>query len=156
MEVDVLKREDVKFGDPLTLEQLRKMDGKPVWVDFTGSKIEREPGWFILKYMQGQEAHLVGKVNTYRAYECYGKTWIAYAYPPAHIDREAWEPCEFCTKADFGEFGFEIGRSYAKIACALGAGGFRRKNSFVFARVAAARLPRKPGPRRKSGEGERT
>lgn len=23
----------------------------------------------------------------------YGKTWLAYAYPPAHIDREAWEPC---------------------------------------------------------------
>ena len=26
----------------------------------------------------------------------YGKTWLAYAYPPAHIDREAWEPCEYC------------------------------------------------------------
>lgn len=24
----------------------------------------------------------------------YGKTWLAYAYPPAHIDREAWGPCE--------------------------------------------------------------
>lgn len=26
----------------------------------------------------------------------YGKTWLAYAYPPARIDREAWEPCEMC------------------------------------------------------------
>lgn len=26
----------------------------------------------------------------------YGKTWLAYAYPPAHIDREAWGPCEAC------------------------------------------------------------
>ena len=26
----------------------------------------------------------------------YGKTWLAYAYSPIHIDREAWEPCEYC------------------------------------------------------------
>lgn len=77
-------------GEPLTLEQLREMDRKPVWVEFTGSKIERESGWFILKYMKVQEAHLVGKINTYKSYEYYGKTWVAYAYPPAHIDREAW------------------------------------------------------------------
>lgn len=31
----------------------------------------------------------------------YGKTWLAYAYPPAHIDREAWEPCKLCNQ--FGE-----------------------------------------------------
>ena len=32
-------------------------------------------------------------VNVGCAFFCikeYGKTWIAYAYPPAHIDREAW------------------------------------------------------------------
>lgn len=26
----------------------------------------------------------------------YGKTWLAYAYQPAHIDREAWKPCPKC------------------------------------------------------------
>ena len=26
----------------------------------------------------------------------HGERWIAYAYPPAHIDLEAWEPCELC------------------------------------------------------------
>lgn len=88
--IKALKREEAKCDVPLTLEQLRKIDGKPVWVEFTGSKIERESGWFILKYMTGQEAHLVGKVNTYKSYEYYGKTWVAYAYPPAHIDLEAW------------------------------------------------------------------
>lgn len=31
----------------------------------------------------------------------YGKTWIAYAYPPAHIDREAWKPCEYCNGAKY-------------------------------------------------------
>lgn len=26
----------------------------------------------------------------------YGKTWLSYAYPHAHIDREAWDPCHAC------------------------------------------------------------
>ena len=56
----------------------------------------------------------------------------ANAYPPAHIDREAWEPCEFCGKADFGEYGFEIGRSYVKIACALGSWRFPTEEQFHF------------------------
>lgn len=94
-------------GEPLTLEQLQKMDGKPVWVEFTGSKIERESGWFILKYMKGQEAHLVGKVNTYKSYEYYGKTWVAYAYPPAHIDLEAQEPCDLCISGRLDKVGFD-------------------------------------------------
>lgn len=29
-------------------------------------------------------------------YKDYGKTWLAYAYHPVHIDREKWEPCEWC------------------------------------------------------------
>lgn len=75
---------------PLTVEQLREMVGKPVWVDFTGSHIEREPGWFILKSILGEEAYLVGAVSVYKALEYYGAKWTAYAYPPPHIDREAW------------------------------------------------------------------
>lgn len=26
----------------------------------------------------------------------YGKTWTAYAYQTAHIDREKWDMCMFC------------------------------------------------------------
>lgn len=39
----------------------------------------------------------------------YGKTWLAYAYPPAHIDREAWKECPWCKSEytviddDFGQ-----------------------------------------------------
>lgn len=79
------------FGkmQPLTVEQLREMVGEPVWVDFTGSHIEREPGWFILKSILGEEAYLVGAVSVYKALEYYGAKWTAYAYHPAHIDREA-------------------------------------------------------------------
>ena len=78
---------------PLTLEQLREMDGKPVWVDFTGSSFERPAGWFILRSIENGEAYLVGKTSVYKALEYYGKVWRAYAYPLARIDREAWEPC---------------------------------------------------------------
>ena len=85
----------VHFADagkmqPLTLEQLREMDGQPVWVDFTGSHIERDPGWFILKSILGEEAYLVGAVSVYKALEYYGAKWRAYAYPQAHIDLQAW------------------------------------------------------------------
>ena len=45
----------------------------------------------------------------------------AYAYPPAHIDREAWEPCELCEKQRkvFNEnFCGECGRPLTKEAWA--------------------------------------
>lgn len=68
-------------NEALTIEQLRRMDGEPVWVDFTGSAIKREPGWFILKNAQDEEVYIVGKTSVYKGYEYYGKTWLAYRYP---------------------------------------------------------------------------
>ena len=40
--------------------------------------------------------------------------------------------CAFCGKADFGEFGFEITKHYAKICCALGSLRFPEKEQFLF------------------------
>lgn len=51
---------------------------------------------------------------------------------PPRLDRSAWEPCDFCGKADFGEFGFEISKHYAKIVCALGAWRFPKNERFNF------------------------
>ena len=67
-------------NEPLTIEQLREMDGEPVWVDFTGSVIKREPGWFILKNAQDEEVYLVGETSVYKGYEYYGKAWLAYRF----------------------------------------------------------------------------
>ena len=74
------------IGDPLTLEQLRGMDGKPVWVTPAGF-------WALViakricndgeKVWADKEIELVGPV---------------YAYPPTHIDREALEDCPVCGK----------------------------------------------------------
>lgn len=83
---------------PLTVEQLREMDGKPVW-------IVEQPDWGHWELSEDAEDYLCDRDTG-----LYGLTypdpdgkrwlnqlgWIAYAYPPAHIDREAWEPCWVC------------------------------------------------------------
>lgn len=123
-------------GEPLTLEQLREMDGKPVWVKVIGKTGIRCDGWCEVEIREKDPFAYVGwpgsEVEDIAKIEDYGKTWACYAYPSAHIDREAWEPCEFCGKADFGEYGFEIGRSYVKIACALGSWRFPTEEQFHF------------------------
>ena len=95
MAISALRAEPT--GDSLTLEQLWKMDGQPVWVKEIGKTGIRCDGWceaesrekdpFAYVWWPGSEVEDMAKI------EDYGKTWAAYAYPPAHIDREAWEPC---------------------------------------------------------------
>ena len=80
-------------------EQLREMDGKPVWINDLG-KLERS-GWRLLYWDRGKYLVLLAKSATGYLLEDYGKTWIAYAYPPTHIDREAWEPCKLCSGAKY-------------------------------------------------------
>ena len=85
-------------GQPLTLEELRRMDGKPVW-------IMESPDWGHWELSEDAEDYLADRDtalygDTYSAQDCNGGEHqlrrIAYAYPPVHIDREAWEPCEYC------------------------------------------------------------
>ena len=84
-------------NEPLTLEQLRVMDGQPVWVKCLNSKKYISPpvGWRIL------EKSITGRIGVWDGENCliernYGTDWLAYTYHPAHIDREAWEPCAKC------------------------------------------------------------
>lgn len=87
-------------GQPLTLEQLRGMDGQPVW-------IMESPDWGHWELSEDAEDYLADRDtalygDTYSAQDCNGGEhqlrWIAYAYPPAPFDREAWEPCGLCEK----------------------------------------------------------
>lgn len=69
---------------PLTFEQLRNMGGQPYW--HVGLQEDSpKPHWKILDPFVSKHTEDYG----------YGKRWLAYAYPPAHIDREAicgsWE-----------------------------------------------------------------
>lgn len=69
---------------PLTMAQLREMDGKPVYVVCASNKSfwALVAGRFVECIKGGY--YWKSDMNTY------GKSWLAYTYPPAHIDREAW------------------------------------------------------------------
>lgn len=110
---------------PLTLEQLREMDGWPVYLPEVNcwALVTKDVFATLLTFPDGERCS---------ANDWYKQVGPAYTFHSAYIDREAWKPCEFCGKADFGEYGFEIGRSYVKIACALGSWRFPTEEQFHF------------------------
>lgn len=69
-------------GKPLTLDQLREMDGQPVWVEFIGHPdgTPIEPLWMLVNC---REKRLVTDIE-YVDWNFEG--WFAYPYPPARID----------------------------------------------------------------------
>lgn len=89
---------DITKMVPIKLDQLRKMDGVPVW-------IVESPDWGHWELSEDAEDYICD-----RDIDLYGLTypdpdgkaglhklgWIAYAYHPAYIDREAWGPCDMC------------------------------------------------------------
>lgn len=79
---------DTKKMTPLTLEQLREMDGWPVLYDGMCFIVR-------LNYQIYGDA-IVYCDDLLVLLEEAVKSGV-YAYcPPTHIDREAWEPCEYC------------------------------------------------------------
>lgn len=82
---------------PLTLEQLQEMNGEPVWI--TSVKKDRKiPSRWVLYSGKSESrdredvyvfATTGGIAQGYKG-AAYGKTWLAYANQPAHIDREEW------------------------------------------------------------------
>lgn len=68
----------------LTIEELRKMDGKPVWVeDLEG---DRGSGWKIIYWDRGKYLVLVSKRLDGFLLDEYGETWLAYSIEPIHIE----------------------------------------------------------------------
>lgn len=81
-------------GKPLTVEQLRGMDKPtPVWMEADKKTVEGWGGYWCIC----QRGHILtpGMVSMY-ADKMDGATF--YSYPPACIDREKWEPCEYCQR----------------------------------------------------------
>lgn len=78
---------DPKKMVPLTIEQLREMDGWPVWVEVLDLRFNEESQWAICN----AEYQMMTLKDGFKLFFCgYESNWLAYAYPPAHIDREAW------------------------------------------------------------------
>lgn len=89
------------MNEPLTLEQLKSDLDVPVYVKPIGRTNISHEGWgtldfccfdpdFVTIWWPGSDVQDFGFIDDY------GKTWLAYAYPFAHIDREAWEHCDEC------------------------------------------------------------
>lgn len=100
---------DVTKMMPMTLEQLRQMDGEPVWCK---SLINGKSEWAILRIVEMSKTWFVALAGASQGFgdkDTYGKSWIAYAYHPAHIDLEAWKECPWCKSEytiiddDFGQ-----------------------------------------------------
>lgn len=70
-------------SEPLTLEQLREMDGQPVWLKIAGGV------WGIVDRLN--DCVVTSLAEDIRLNALAG---LAYAYPS--IDRDKWEPCEWC------------------------------------------------------------
>ena len=79
---------------PLTLEQLRKMDGQPVWVERNEEPYDGK--WFIVDHADVENPDRTLYTKEGVTYSDYGVYFTAYAYPPAHIDRDACNPCMMC------------------------------------------------------------
>lgn len=84
-----------KYGKPLTMEQLRGMDGQPVLVKLIEESKGRKEGWALIYNDEGYCA-VQRWTQSPLWYKDYGKTWLAYAYHPVHIDREKWDLCNLC------------------------------------------------------------
>lgn len=61
-----------KVNEPLTLEELRKMDGEPVWITFLSPTDTCPAHWRIWHNHECQESE----------FKTYGKIWMAYRRKP--------------------------------------------------------------------------
>lgn len=91
-----------RANKPLTLEQLRGIDGQPVWIK--DLKTPECSGWRMIYWDRGKYLVLIAKSIQGYILEEYGKTWLAYAQQPDHIDREKWERCTVCGSNVFVRF----------------------------------------------------
>ena len=68
---------------PLTLEELRRMDGEPIWGE---SLISGKPGeWSVLRVVEMSKIWFIafaGATQGFGDKDSYGKTWLAYRSKP--------------------------------------------------------------------------
>ncbi len=73
-------------NDPLTLDELRKMDGEPVWVKFL-NKIGKSEYRIIRSFSNNNGIYFENYDKEFGPYASlylghYGKTWLAYFHKP--------------------------------------------------------------------------
>lgn len=68
--------------EPLTLGELREMDGQPVWCV---SMITGKAEWAILRIVEMKKTWFIAIAGASAGYgdkDTYGQTWLAYRYKP--------------------------------------------------------------------------
>lgn len=91
-----------QFGcNLLTTEQLREMNGQPVWVEFEDHSLGL---WGIVHISVFEQIVFPDGMHCTIGQPYYGRIYKAYAYPPAHIDMEA---CELCGGEALESVGFK-------------------------------------------------
>ena len=83
-------------NEPLTLEELREMDGEPVWVKQLKGLSVRDTDWAVVEFRLAPDV----KHDKIRVWwpgsededtpseDDYGKTWLAYRRPPEREEKE--------------------------------------------------------------------
>ena len=86
MAISALRQQEpvTNRNEPLTLDELRKMDGEPVWVVCLTPEIYDEPPirWRILEKSIIGTFGVWGNKDSCLTERDYGKTWIAYRQKP--------------------------------------------------------------------------
>lgn len=99
-------------GKPLTLEQLREMEGQPVYVE--RNEEPHDGKWFIVDYADTINPDMTLYTRDGTTYSDYGVYFTAYDRPSTAINREAWEPCRWCNSEytiEDDDFGWPVKRS---------------------------------------------
>ena len=78
----LLTQEEAEKNEPLTLDELREMDGKPVWIEYIG-ELTCPSQWGIVD----EKMNKCGNTEFEFPFEdepedSYGKTWLAYRRKP--------------------------------------------------------------------------
>ena len=74
-------REVTKKMEPLTLDELRRMEGQPVYI------VENTEYWAIVNSFDQAGVYLLsyGNPDDYGYFGLYGKTWLAYRQKPEEV-----------------------------------------------------------------------
>lgn len=123
------------FGkmQPLTVEQLREMVDKPAYLYIYDTALSSR--WHIIKAVTKDKIIFRGWDTVYVPISSLGKCFDLYAYPPANIDREAWEPCGNC-KPSCGNCidGYEDEEDYPLTCqCCVNHNNYRPKDNYCSA-----------------------
>lgn len=96
--VDILRPD--RAGEPLTIEQLRQMDGLPVYV-VPANHDPEGTGWCVVEIWKNdkESSAMMSGVDYWRwKFDTYGEEWTAYAYP---LEQDATQPAsEFIERAE--------------------------------------------------------